>query len=176
MAFVPRVHNYALKTPWTSMEARDNPGSIVRPDRSWTYILLLLLLVWGTFFHGPDVKSFRRTEIQQRQATQVCRVTFIRSSWQYSYLFLRTRILHPIDAGMLNGRILLAPSVQDTPWCIHPVIIKWFVASSCGFRFFLRFFRSAYLLHRHSFTFNIHQGLPIAPQYGSTVDTSPTYL
>ena len=80
VAFAPRVHNYTLKIPWMSTEAQDNPGSTVRSDRPRTQIPSLPFLVSGTFLRGPDVKSFRRTEIQRRQATQVCRVTFIRSS------------------------------------------------------------------------------------------------
>ena len=36
-------------------------------------------------------------------------------------------------------------------------------------------FQSAYLLHRHSFTSHIHQGLLFAPQYGSTVRTLLIY-
>ena len=86
-------------------------------------------------------------------------------------------MLRPIDFGMLNGRILLAPSVQDTPWRIHPVIIKMVRGQFLWFSLLTSFlFRSAYLLHRHSFTFNIRQGLPVAPQYGSRVQTLLIYV
>ena len=66
-------------------------------------------------------------------------------------------MLRPIDAGMLNGRILLAPSVQDAPSRIHPVIIKMVRGPvPMDFASYFVLFRSAYLLHRYSsvrFTF-----------------------
>ena len=47
--------------------------------------------------------------------------------------------------------------------------------ASIVFASYFVLFRSAYLLHRHSFTFRTRQGLPIAPQYGSTVRTLLIY-
>ena len=47
--------------------------------------------------------------------------------------------------------------------------------ASIVFASYFVLFRSAYLLHRHPFTFHILQGLPVAPQYGSIVRTLLIY-
>ena len=133
-------------------------------DPGHTYFYFFFLFQ-APFFRGPDVKSFRRTEIQQRQATQVCRVTFIRSSWRYSNLFLRTHTLHPTEPGMLNSPDI-SRTICRTYALTYPSSYNkngsW--PSFCGFRFLLHFISIRLFASLILFcTFHIRQGLLVAP-------------